>query len=69
MYALLALSTALCPAVAAQLDESVANALREKYGERMSRCVCALAGSPPPLSLQRWRGASRMATRARPGLR
>ena len=34
MYALLAITAALCPAVSRQLDESVANTLREKYGEK-----------------------------------
>jgi translation initiation factor 3 subunit L len=34
MYALLAITLALCPAASRQLDESVANTLREKYGEK-----------------------------------
>lgn len=34
MYALLAMTTALCPAANAVLEESVSNTLREKYGEK-----------------------------------
>ena len=34
MYALLAITLALCPAASRQLDESVSNTLREKYGEK-----------------------------------
>lgn len=34
MYALLAVTLALCPAASRQLDESVSNTLREKYGEK-----------------------------------
>lgn len=34
MYALLAITLALCPAASRHLDESVSNTLREKYGEK-----------------------------------
>jgi translation initiation factor 3 subunit L len=35
MYALLAISMALCPTVSRQLEESVSNTLREKHGEKI----------------------------------
>lgn len=44
MYALLAVTTSLCPASQRNIDESVANTLKEKYNEKMQRIQRGLEG-------------------------
>ena len=39
MYALLAITVALCPSAASALDDAVAGLLREKYSDKVSRMV------------------------------